>query len=158
MVGRFEQFCNAINSIQHAIMKIERLEMEKYGLKGSHAQCMLVMRQHPEGITSAMLCEECRKDKAAISRTVSELEDAGMISRFDPAGKRYRTLLHLTKKGALVAQDVEVMVHRTVSRVTQCYDVEIREVFVRVLGLIANSLQELGCEMQKELSDAAERE
>ncbi len=158
MTGRFEQFCNAIDGIQHAIQKIERMEMEKYGLKGPHAQCMLAMRQHPEGITSAMLCEICRKDKAAISRTVSELEDAGMISRFDPMGKRYRTLLHLTKKGMLVAQNVEVMVHRTVSRVSQCYDVEIREVFVRVLGLISESLQELSCEMQREADAAANKE
>lgn len=158
MVGRFEQFCNAINSIQHAIMKIERMEMEKYGLKGPHAQCMLVMRQYPEGITSAMLCELCRKDKAAISRTVSELEDAGMISRFDPTGKRYRTLLHLTKKGELIARDVEVMVHRTVSRVSQGYDVEIREVFVRVLGLISTNLQELCDEMQNEAAGHVEKE
>lgn len=158
MTGRFEQFCNSINSIQHAISKIERLEMEKYGLKGPHAQCMLAMRQHPEGVTSAMLCELCKKDKAAISRTVSELEDAGMISRFDPMGKRYRTLLHLTKKGMLVAQDVEVMVHRTVSRVSQGYDVELREVFVRVLDLIAENLQSLSNEMQTEADGEMNRE
>ena len=132
--------------------------MEKYGLKGPHAQCMLAMLQHPEGVTSAMLCELCKKDKAAISRTVSELEDAGMISRFDPMGKRYRTLLHLTKKGTLVAQDVEVMVHRTVSRVTRGYDVEIRDVFVRVLGLIADSLQSLSDEMQAEADSKENKE
>ena len=150
MIGRFEQFCNAIAGIQHAITKIERLEMEKYGLKGPHAQCLLTMRQHPQGITSAELCELCRKDKAAISRTVSELEEAGMISRHDPNGKRYRTALHLTEKGALIAADVEQLVHRTVSRVSQCYDVETREVFVQVLGTISDNLQELSREIQKE--------
>ena len=134
MIGRFEQFCTAISSIQHSIARIERVEMEKYGLKGPHAQCMLVMERNPAGITAAELCGICEKDKAAISRTISELEEAGMISRHDPNGKRYRTALHLTEKGALVAADVERVVHRTVSRVSQCYDVETREGFVQVLG------------------------
>lgn len=158
MTGRFEQFCNAIAGIQHAITKIERLEMEKYGLKGPHAQCLLTMRQYPEGITSAMLCEKCRKDKAAISRTVSELEEAGMISRFDPKGKRYRTMLYLTEKGTLVAQDVEVLVHRAVSRASRGYDVQTREVFVQVLNLIANNLQELCEDIQKESDCSEEKE
>lgn len=158
MTGRFEQFCNSIAVIQHAITKIERLEMEKYGLKGPHAQCLLTIRQHPEGITSAMLCELCRKDKAAISRTVSELEEAGMISRFDPRGKRYKTMLYLTEKGALVAQDVEVIVHRAVSRASRGYDVKTREVFVQVLGLIASNLQELCEDIQKESDFAKEKE
>ena len=150
MTGRFEQFCNAIADIQHAITKIERLEMEKYGLKGPHAQCLLAMRQHPDGITSAMLCDFCKKDKAAISRTVAELENAGMITRFDPMGKRYRTQLYLTKKGQLIAQNVEVLVHRTVSRVSAGYDVETRDGFVLVLSQMAASLQSLSEEMQQE--------
>lgn len=158
MIGRFEQFCNAIASIQHSITKIERLEMEKYGLKGPHSQCMLAMRQHPEGITSAQLCEFCRKDKAAISRTVSELEDAGMISRSDPNGKRYRTALYLTEKGALVAENLEQLVHRTVSRVSQGYDVQTREVFVQVLGLLAEHLEELCREVRREVASAEEKE
>ena len=150
MTDRFEQFCNAIAGIQHAINKIERLEMEKYGLKGPHAQCLLSMLKHPEGITSAMLCDFCKKDKAAISRTVSELEDAGMITRFDPLGKRYRTQLYLTEKGKVIAQDVEVLVHRTVSRVSGGYDVETRDGFVLVLSQMAASLQNLSEEMQRE--------
>ena len=154
MTGRFEQFCNAIAGIQYAITKIERMEMDKYGLKGPHAQCLLAMRQHPEGITSAALCEVCRKDKAAISRAVSELEDAGMISRFDPTGKHYRTLLHLTEKGTEVSRDVEILVHRAVSRVSRGYDEETRDVFVQVLGLIADNLQMLCTEIQKETADA----
>ena len=50
--------------------------MEKYGLKGPHAQCLLAMRRNPQGITASQLCTICDKDKAAISRTVAELEQA----------------------------------------------------------------------------------
>ena len=143
MIGRFEQFCTAIANIQHSVMKIERVEMEKYGLKGPHAQCMLVMERNPEGITAAELCEACEKDKAAISRTLSELEAAGMITRVEPNGKRYRSKLYLTQKGKTVAKAVDDRVHRAVSLVSEGYDVQTREIFVNVLNMIANNLQNL---------------
>ena len=143
MIGRFEQFCTAISSIQHSIAKIERMEMEKYGLKGPHAQCMLVMERNPEGITAAQLCGTCEKDKAAISRTLAELEAAGMITREDPNGKRYRSQLYLTAKGRDVAEQVSDRVHEAVSRVSNGYDVATREIFVHVLSLIAVNLQDL---------------
>lgn len=119
------------------------MEMEKYGLKGPHAQCMLVMERNPEGITAAQLCGTCEKDKAAISRTLAELEAAGMITREDPNGKRYRSQLYLTDKGRTVAKQVDDRVHRAVSRVSNGYDVATREIFVHVLGLIAVNLQDL---------------
>ena len=143
MIGRFEQFCTAISAIQHSIAKIERMEMEKYGLKGPHAQCMLVMERNPEGITAAQLCGTCEKDKAAISRTLAELEAAGMITREDPNGKRYRSMLYLTDKGRAVAEQVSDRVHEAVSQVGNSYDVETREIFVHVLNKIALNLQEL---------------
>lgn len=143
MIGRFEQFCTAISSIQHSIARIERMEMEKYGLKGPHAQCMLVMERNPEGITAAQLCGTCEKDKAAISRTLAELEAAGMITREDPNGKRYRSRLYLTAKGRAVAEQVSDRVHEAVSRVSNGYDVATREIFVHVLSLIAVNLQDL---------------
>ena len=143
MIGRFEQFCTAISSIQHAIAKIERVEMEKYGLKGPHAQFMLVMERNPEGITAAELCETCEKDKAAVSRTLAELETAGMITRVDPNGKRYRSKLYLTHKGKTVAKAVDDRVHQAVSKVSEGYDVPTREIFVHVLNMIAANLQTL---------------
>jgi len=143
MISRFEQFCIAISSIQHSISRIERVEMEKYGLKGPHAQCMLVMERNPEGITAAQLCGICEKDKAAISRTLAELEAAGMITRLDPNGKRYRSQLYLTQKGRAVARQVDDQVHRAVSQVSEGYDIQTREIFVQVLNMIAVNLQEL---------------
>ena len=143
VTGRFEQFCTAISGIQHSIVRIERVEMEKYGLKGPHAQCLLVMDRNPEGITAAELCGMCDKDKAAISRTLAELEAAGMISRVDPNGKRYRSRLYLTEKGSAVARQVDDRVHQAVSQVSRGYDVQTREVFVQVLNMIAENLQEL---------------
>jgi len=141
MFTRFEQFCTAISMIHHAIQKIERVEMAKYGLKGPHAQCLLTINQYPDGITAAQLCELCEKDKAAISRTVAELENADMLIRRDPDGKRYRSRLYLTEKGAAVAANVGLLVHRAVSQASEGYGEKDREIFIHVLNLIAGNLQ-----------------
>jgi DNA-binding MarR family transcriptional regulator len=143
MIGRYEQFCTAISMIHHAIQKIERVEMEKYGLKGPHAQCLLAISQYPNGITAAKLCDICEKDKAAISRAVAELEEADMLVRQDPDGKRYRSRLYLTQRGKEVADNVNHLVHTAVSKASEGYDTESREIFVHVLNLIAGNLQNI---------------
>ena len=143
MVTRFEQFCSAIASVQRNIQKIERVEMAKYGLKGPHCTCMVAMSRHPEGITAARLCEICDKDKAAISRTVSELERAGMVHRDDPDGKRYRSVLKLSEKGREIAARVNELVFVAVSKASAGYDMETQQTFVRVLSLIAGNLNNL---------------
>lgn len=153
MVIRFEQFCTAISSIHRSIQKIERVEMAKYGLKGPHAQCLVAMARYPEGITAARLCEICEKDKAAISRTVAELEQANMVSRADPDGKRYRSNLTLTEKGREVADNVNNLVFLAVSQASEGYDDEKQQIFVRVLNLVSGNLQTICREGLKETND-----
>ena len=141
MFSRFEQFCTAVAVIHHSIQKIQRVEMTKYDLKGPHAQCLLAISQYPDGITAARLCELCEKDKAAISRAVTELEEADMLIRRDPEGKRYRSRLYLTEKGAEVAGNVGRLVHSAVSQASEGYGERDREIFIHVLNLIAGNLQ-----------------
>ena len=100
MIQRFEQFCTSAFSIYRSIQKIERMEMEKFGLKGPHAQCLLTMSRFPEGVTAAQICGFCDKDKAAISRTVSELEAAGMLTvRTAEHDGRLRKYYRITQDG-----------------------------------------------------------
>ena len=101
MISRYESFTACISSLYHAIQKIERAEMEAFGLKGPHAHCLLVISRHPEGLTAARLCELCEKDKAAVSRILSELVREGMVSRECRNGTRYRALLKLTEKASM---------------------------------------------------------
>ena len=143
MIDRFEQFYAAVSGIYHSIQKIERTEMAKYGLKGPHAQCLLAMARHPEGITAARLCQICEKDKAAVSRTLGELENAGMVICKDAAGKRYRSMLVLTDSGMEIASNVKDLVHLAVSRASEGYGPEQRQTFISVLGMIAGNLQSL---------------
>ena len=92
MVSRFEHFSSSIFCIYRYIQRIERKEMESYGLKGPHAQCLLTLNRFPQGVTATRLCELCDRDKAAVSRMVSELEDKGMVLRSTPNGNRYRAV------------------------------------------------------------------
>ena len=141
MIDRFEQFTRAIASIYKSIMKIERAELDQNELKAPHTQCLLTLKQYPDGITAARLCEICDKDKAAISRTVAELEELGLVQRENPNGKRYRSCINLTQKGMQAAQHVKDLVYAAVTQASAGYGAEQREVFVSVLSMIADNLQ-----------------
>ena len=140
MLDRYELLSSSISSMYHDIQKIERVEMAKFGLKGPHAQCMLAMSRFPEGVTSTQLCEICDKDKAAVSRTLGELEQAGMVVRDERNGSRYRALLTLTPKGIAAARAVSERAHVAVEMAGAGLDDQQRQVFYQVLNLISRNL------------------
>ena len=143
MESRYELLSGSISSMYHDIQKIERVEMAKYGLKGPHAQCLLAMKRHPEGITSARLCEVCDKDKAAISRTLGELEAAGMVIRENRNGSRYRASLMLTAQGQAAAEAVVEKARLAVEKAGIGFGEAERETFYRVMAIIAGNLHKL---------------
>lgn len=140
MISRYEIFSAAIASMYHDVQRIERVEMAKYGLKGPHAQCLLAMSRHPEGLTSGKLCEICEKDKAAVSRTVSELEKAGLLTIRQYNGVRYRAVLCLTEAGHAAARAVCERAELAVAQAGNGLTDAQREVFYDVLGKIAGNL------------------
>ena len=143
MESRYELISGSLASMYHDIQKIERMEMAKYGLKGPHAQCLLAMKKHPEGITAARLCEVCEKDKAAVSRILSELEEAGMVVRENRNGSRYRASLLLTQQGNLAAEAVVEKARLAVELAGTGFGETERETFYRVLAIIAGNLHKL---------------
>ena len=143
MESRYELISGSLASMYHDIQKIERMEMAKYGLKGPHAQCLLAMKRHPEGITAARICEACEKDKAAVSRILSELEAAGMVVRENRNGSRYRASLLLTQQGNLAAEAVVEKARLAVELAGTGFGEAERETFYRVLAIIAGNLHKL---------------
>lgn len=143
MLSRFERFSFTISSIYGYIQKIEREEMEKYGLKGAYAQYLVAMQRFPQGITAARLGEVCDKDKAAVSRVVTEMEDRELIERECTNENAYRATLRLTKKGqeaaAYVCEKAKVAVGIAGAGLTE----ESREHFYKALELIASNLQSI---------------
>ena len=146
MISRFEYFSASISCIYRYIQRIERMEMEKYGLKGPHAQCLLAMSRFPEGITASRLCEICDKDKAAVSRMVAELEDKGMVRRNTPNGNRYRARLQLTELGEAAAGHVEQRAQLAVEEAGTGMTEQQRVNLYATLDLIAGNLQTICAE------------
>ena len=140
MISKYELFSSSVSSLSRNIQRIERTEMAKFGLKGPHAQCLLVMSRFPQGITAARLCEVCDKDKAAISRTVAELEEQGLIARPEKNGIRYRSQLTLTQAGYTAAEAVSRKAQQAVELAGAGLDNTRREIFYEVLALIAENL------------------
>lgn len=140
MVDKYHLFSSCISCVYHDIQKIERMEMEKYGLKGPHAQCLLIMGLHPEGITAARLCEVCEKDKAAISRILVELEQAGMILRQSQNGTRYRATLMLTEQGRKASEAVKEKAQLAVEQACLGLNDKQQEMFYQVLSLVSRNL------------------
>ena len=143
MVSRYEIFSTAISSMYHDIQKIERVEMAKYGMKGPQAQCLLAMSRYPQGITAARLCELCERDKAAISRTLAELEQSGMVHRESANGSRYRASWMLTGQGKAAAATVSRTAQLAVEQAGAGLDDEKREVFYQALALISENLHNI---------------
>lgn len=143
MVSRYEQFAGAIFGIYRDIQKIERDEMEKFGLRGAYAQYLLAIGRHPEGVTSAELCEICDKDKAAISRMVAEMQLKGLVNRRRVSENLYRARLVLTERGRQAAQMVRARAERAVELADEGLTEEDRRLFYSVLEKIADNLQRI---------------
>ncbi len=143
MENRYELLSSSISCMYHDIQKIERMEMAKYDLKGPHAQCLLAMKKYAEGITAARLCEVCEKDKAAVSRILAELAEAGMVFREKRNGSRYRALIRLTEQGKVAANAVTEKARLAVELAGEGFGEEEREVFYKVLSIISGNLHRL---------------
>ena len=142
MIDRFEQFFFSISSIYKIIQKIEREEMGRYGLKGSHVQCMMAMIRRSEGVTISQLCELCDKDKAAVSRDLSELEEKGMVER-ESGTKIYRAPVRLTQLGLNTARQVSGIIQTAVELAGERLTDGDRRVFYQTLDLIAGNLKRI---------------
>ena len=140
MISRFERFSFAISGIYRSIQKIERDEMERYGLKGGYAQYLVAMARHPQGLTSTQLCEICDLDKAAVSRSIGEMEERGLLERL-AVNYAYRAKLRLTEKGLAAADYVSRRAQQAVAVAGSGLSEEERGVMYRALESIAAHLQ-----------------
>ena len=150
MIQRFQAFVTGITECHKYIQKIKNVEMTEFGLKGTHVMCLFYLHYYPEGLTAAQLCKLCCEDKAAISRTVAELEERGMISCPNQSGKRYRTRLRLTEAGYEAAEGIEQRARMAVEQAGEGLDDEKRAVFYEVLALIAGNLSSISRDGLKE--------
>ena len=145
MFSRYERFTAAVFSILRSIRKIERDEMERYGLNGAVVQyyrVSLAERLMP----AAELSELCDKDKAAVSRAVAELAREGLVCRAAEEGRAYRAPICLTEKGRELAERLIGRATLAVALAGESISAEERQVLYPALSRIAARLEQLGRE------------
>lgn len=142
MVDRFERFSFAISEISRCWHKIAADEMEKYGLKGSHAIYLTTLYRYSQGVTAAKLSELSGKDKADVSRMTAIMEKNGLIVK---EGSSYRALLKLTDTGREAAEHVRSRASVAVENASRGLSEEHRAIFYQALELIVSNLQNI-CE------------
>ncbi len=143
MIERFEQFSYSINGIYRYILKIEKEEMEKYGYRGSYALYLAIMSHFPDGLTVSRLSELSDRDKAGISRIVSDMEENGLVMRQTNKSNFYRAKLVLTEKGKEVADFVREKAIAAVIEAGRGVSDEDRRVFYECLFIIASNLKKI---------------
>ncbi len=146
MIERFEQFTYAINVIYRCVLKLERDEMEKYGYRASYALYLAIMSRCPEGLTATKLSELSDRDKAGISRIVTEMEENGLITRQCNKDNFYRAKLILTDRGKEIANHVQKKAIEAVGEAGAGISDEDRRVFYECLGTIASNLKKISAE------------
>lgn len=156
MLERFDRFTSAISSIHRFIQKIERDEMAKYGLKGAAAQYLLALRRYPQGITAAGLCEVCDRDKAGISRIITDMESKGLLKRITSGDSQYRALLTLTEQGYQAADFVDRRATLAVALAGRDLSAEDRTTLYAALEQIAGNIRELSHKGIPEIEEGAE--
>ena len=139
MIQRFDAFVSGITACYKYIQRIKSMEMTEFGLKGTHVMCLYYLRRNPAGLTAAQLCGLCAEDKAAISRTVSELRSRGYITTLSE--KAYRAMLTLTTAGQELARKFDHLIEGWVSTGGDGLTDEERSDFYKSLSAITENLR-----------------
>lgn len=139
MIERFDIFTTTITQIYKSLQKIKNREMTEVNLKGIHVMCLFRLNRNPDGMTLTALSAACEEDKAAMSRTVSELAGLGYVKTAE--GRRYRAPVVLTDSGREVAAKIDDMIISAVNAGGDGLTDEERSVFYKTLTLISNNLK-----------------
>ena len=145
MIQRFEDFVGTISNIHKNIQKIKKSRMKEFGLSGNHVMSLFYLAQNPEGLTASQLCRLISVDKAATSRTLSELVEKGYVYYPDAEGsKKYRASVMLTEKGVAVTEQIDKIICGVVEEIGSDLSEEERENMYHALNVISGNLDRMG--------------
>lgn len=151
MLDRFEVFAGTVHELNRYIQKIKELEMGKLGLKAGHTMCLFYLGQYEEGLTSTQLTNLCKEDKAAISRSLKELVQRGLvISHQSESGRSYRTPYFLTEDGKELVQKINGRVENVLFYGGNGLNEAQRKDFYNAMELIRSNLENYLSDQRKE--------
>ncbi len=141
---RFQTFITNIAQISKNIQKIKNKEMLSFGLRGTHVMCLFYLQNNPGGLTAAELSKLCELDKAAISRSVSELEELEYVTyQIKDDSKKYRAKIILTERGMWLTEKIDAIIEDSVNKAGMGLNDAERAYFYKALTLISKNLQKM---------------
>ena len=143
MIDRFERFSFSISEISRCWHRIAGDVMSSHGLKGPYAVYFTALYRYQEGITAAQLGEICSRDKADVSRAMTQMVQLGLVEKCDGSTRSYRTRLKLTETGIRLAEDINRKAVMAVENASKGLSAEKRIIFYEALELITGNLQQL---------------
>ncbi len=144
MIDRFEGFVRIIYDLHKSIEKIKKGKMKEFGLSGNHVMCLFYLAQYPEGLTASQLCQMISVDKAATSRTLSELVEKGYVYYPNMEGqKKYRIAVALTEKGVELTGKIEDIICKMVEEARSGLNEEETNSMYRALNKVSANLERL---------------
>ncbi|MBO5470710.1 MAG: MarR family transcriptional regulator [Lachnospiraceae bacterium] len=138
MINRFELFATTITQIYKNLQRIKMQEMSGFELRGTYVMCIFELNRNPEGLTITQLSQLCGEDKAAISRTISELVKRGLVTGNND--KKYRAPLVLTKEGQETAAKIDALASTAVAAGSNGLTPEEVKIFYKALTTISDNL------------------
>lgn len=140
---RFESFVTTVTRAYKCIQKIKNIETEHLGLKGNHVMCMYFLGKNDCGLTAAELCKLCNEDKAAVSRTILDLTQKGLVVPIQATKRKYRTMIKLSDDGFALNRKIMGAIEQAVKRGSADFTDDERQIFYKVFFSIVNNLEDL---------------
>ena len=142
LIDRFESFNRNISQAYKYMLKIKSYYMKDLGLKAAHVMCLLHIGKAEDGVTAGELSALCMEDKAAISKSLTELKNHGLIWADDENGsKTYRVKYHVTQLGADVYKTISAHIVEAVTACSSSMSLEEGRVFFSTLGDVVENLK-----------------
>lgn len=142
MENRYDKFTSLILNINRSIQKIKAMEMLAFGLKGKEVQCVYHLSLSENGLTLSELCALCFEDKGALSRTLVDLENKGIVKKGEGALK-YKCPYLLTEKGRTLGEKINGLTQEMVNRGSSGIKDSERERLYKNLTLINENLKNI---------------
>ena len=141
MISRYEMLSSATAEISRLIAKISAAEMKRYGLRGTWARYLIALREYNSDITAAKLSVISARNKADVSRALSELEEHGLVKRV--SGGNYRVRVTLTDKGREIADALHARAVDLIKFAGKDISDGERDILYRSLASLMKNLEEI---------------
>ena len=133
-VDRFESFILLIDAIHKSINKIKTDIVPDSSVKSVHTMWLYELLQNPDGLTATEIAAKSKIDRSLVSREIRALMKDGFVNSDSPEGKRnYNSLITLTEKGRILAEEIAIAALDVQNKVSQNVSADELSTFYSVL-------------------------